>query len=1307
MANQFGTIKESVESLRALTADAKWLIVGNVTGVVRVGGALISTCSNVTITNSSFENNSADIGGDIYAESSKLSIFNSNFKENGPEPVVEASAFGGAIFSHQSTIFVMECQFHNKHATAGASLVTSLSNVTLDRSTFDSNSATDHAGGLFAYRGTVFIVESTFHNNTALGGGGVTIHRGEINVSMSNFTFNRVDQHGGALDIILSSVTISACHFEGNIAGSFAGAVLLYQSTSKIIGGKAEQDCDVYSNDSYQGTVSTNCPLESSLGFETRFISNSAPTGAALYVIKCIIQSCGSIFITRNFATLRSSVYLLNSDWHFSGSIELTQNLGSFFAHQSNITFSGCASFTNCSPPENTTANFREGGGLTLHQTALTFHGRVKFLYNHAETGGAIAAMESDIYLNDEVYVFNNSASVSGGGLYLSQSKLISLLESNVNISSNYATENGGGVHAISSLINCIVSGSQYTALNGKLTEKYSGTILYITENSAQKGGAIYLEANSKVSVLKDYIFATIKHSAVNFIGNSAWYGGAIYVDDTTNSSTCSSNPFDVMSPKSECFISVVSIHAYATTNINFRLTNILFNSNTATLSGPTLFGGLLDRCIVNPFNEIDQTVDRNTNQLLTYEGDALQYFMDISSEKKTQSISSYPVQVCPCIDNQQQCGYKINRYAEVKKGYLFSISLIAVDQVDRPVNATIEGRLYSARSILLYGQVTNVPDRCTNVSFRIISAHASEELTLFASDGPCKDAGLSPLKVSVTFLPCACPIGFRLSDELNGDSCLCVCDSQIRPYVIECNSTTQSFRRAENVWISYFSSNNSSGYLVYKYCPFDYCTPPNTSEPIDLNKHEGSDAQCALNRTGLLCGACKPGLSLSLGSSRCLKCPKYWPVLFVFITVISILGGFGLVILLLWLNITVAAGTLNGLLFYANIVAANRVVLLPYPEPNLITIFISWLNLELGIDFCYIKGMDIYTRTWLQLAFPTYIIFLVVLLIIISRYSSRFSNLIAKRNPVATLATLILISYGKLFHVVLLAQPFSYAVLTYPENTMKVLWLPDGTLQYLKGKHIILFCVALIILAFCITYSFLLLCWQCLHQIPNWKIVKCINSPTLNIFMEAYHVPYTAKHRYWTGLLLFARAIIYIIATVNVSGDPQIQLVSIIVVLSCVILLKMFIATKIFKNWLIDSLESFFYFNIIILASFTAYNLSTGNNQDGVAYTSVILSMVVTLFILLYHVYMYTPLFRRLSNSKFVMNIENRLTVKSEPQSSENRRPSIMNSIRRYDDTIDILMSDADRYNSNSSGSTANDSEQQQQTTESVVEID
>ena len=127
-------------------------------------------------------------------------------------------------------------------------------------------------------------------------------------------------------------------------------------------------------------------------------------------------------------------------------------------------------------------------------------------------------------------------------------------------------------------------------------------------------------------------------------------------------------------------------------------------------------------------------------------------------------------------------------------------------------------------------------------------------------------------------------------------------------------------------------------------------------------------------------------------------------------------LAGVVLVMAILWLNLTVAAGTLNGLFLYANIVFAKN-VLLPFQKPNIQTVFISWMNLDFGLDVCFISGLDTYTKTWLQLAFPTYLILLVLVVIFVSKISTRFAKLIGRRNPIATLATLILLSNAKLLH--------------------------------------------------------------------------------------------------------------------------------------------------------------------------------------------------------------------------------------------------------------------------------------------------
>ena len=99
--------------------------------------------------------------------------------------------------------------------------------------------------------------------------------------------------------------------------------------------------------------------------------------------------------------------------------------------------------------------------------------------------------------------------------------------------------------------------------------------------------------------------------------------------------------------------------------------------------------------------------------------------------------------------------------------------------------------------------------------------------------------------------------------------------------------------------------------------------------------------------------------------------------------------------------------GTLSGVIFYVNVINTNVNTFFPFKATNYITVFISWLNLELGIDTCLFIGMDTYWKTLLQLAFPMYVIFLVVMVILISECSTKFARLIGRKNPVATLDTL------------------------------------------------------------------------------------------------------------------------------------------------------------------------------------------------------------------------------------------------------------------------------------------------------------
>ena len=104
-----------------------------------------------------------------------------------------------------------------------------------------------------------------------------------------------------------------------------------------------------------------------------------------------------------------------------------------------------------------------------------------------------------------------------------------------------------------------------------------------------------------------------------------------------------------------------------------------------------------------------------------------------------------------------------------------------------------------------------------------------------------------------------------------------------------------------------------------------------------------------------------------------------------------------------------------------------------------------------------------------------------------------------------------------------------SFATLNYPDGSRKWVWLPDATVEYLSGKHIALFIAAIFILIASIGYTCLLFFWQWLLHHQNKTIFKWVRSQRLYHFIEPYHAPYVFKHRYWTGLLLFARVTLYL----------------------------------------------------------------------------------------------------------------------------------------------------------------------------------
>ena len=80
-------------------------------------------------------------------------------------------------------------------------------------------------------------------------------------------------------------------------------------------------------------------------------------------------------------------------------------------------------------------------------------------------------------------------------------------------------------------------------------------------------------------------------------------------------------------------------------------------------------------------------------------------------------------------------------------------------------------------------------------------------------------------------------------------------------------------------------------------------------------------------------------------------------------------------------LNLTVTEGSINGLIFYANVIGMDHSVL-STGEASYLYTFLAWINLDLGFNLCIYDGLDVYADTWLQFAFPVYL-WLIILVII------------------------------------------------------------------------------------------------------------------------------------------------------------------------------------------------------------------------------------------------------------------------------------------------------------------------------------
>ena len=657
--------------------------------------------------------------------------------------------------------------------------------------------------------------------------------------------------------------------------------------------------------------------------------------------------------------------------------------------------------------------------------------------------------------------------------------------------------------------------------------------------------------------------------------------GGVIYYRDNPTISQCSFGGGTIPN----CFLQFQH-YSYGDPAIIFS------RNDSAGNEGNFMFDGLLDRC--------DCSYD-------------LVYVLSIypGSRPTTREISSKPYTLSLCTFPLKSSGVML---VEVYRGQKFTVPILAKMQFG--ATATIVTAITSSTARLDTYQTSQLlPDYCSTLKYTIYSTKSQEQVVLYP-DGPCRDTGAASVVVDVTLLPC--PDGFTQFGEI------CTCEDRLHYYHINCTIADTPYLTKTaglDFWmgVSYVNTTSTfKGLVLCKSCPAEYCKKGAVNVTID-----NPDMQCDLNRTGLLCGGCAANHSLMLGSSKCQVCHNtYLGLLLPFAA-----AGVALVVFLTSLRLTVATGTLNSVILYANVLQVKRSLFFPQNSRNLITIFLAWMNLDLGFQTCFYDGLDAYALTWLQFAFPLYVWLIIGLMIFISRHSITVSKLIGS-NPVAVLATLLLMSYTKILKIII--EVHSYENLEYPDNKTESVWLKDANVPYLESKHLFLTVLTSLVLVFLfLPYTLLLLLGHKLYCFTGKKHWRWLNR--LKPLLDSYYAPYKNHTRYWTGFLLLVRCALYIVFSVSSVSVSRLTITLTFTVIGFIV--GYVSAWRIYKSNLVNLIESCAYLNLVVL-SVTAL---IGLNTAALVYSLVGLVFVVMIALIAYQFHLLyiakTDLWLRLKN--------------------------------------------------------------------------
>ena len=604
--------------------------------------------------------------------------------------------------------------------------------------------------------------------------------------------------------------------------------------------------------------------------------------------------------------------------------------------------------------------------------------------------------------------------------------------------------------------VNCYING---TKEKPSTFSNNFGTVIDATDANIYLSGYILFEGNKGTSgaAIKIHYGSRLHFMnglTANFTNNQAVLGGAIYAD--------------VNNKQEECAFYFTSDYV-----------KIFFDNNVATEAGNDIYAFPIYNCQFD-----DSSNSYTPDQALSFYKHIFHLFNHPGNG--VLSISTKPTKLL--LNNAMTSNGDIYTYP----GQMVSLNLSALDELNRFVYTNVkidiipEKRDFFSHLWLSYEDKVQIiqESKYKNYTHIRFTVHTTTVISNQLFQGMLiLSLPEYPEAVYLEVFIHPCPLGFILDNITTGD---CVCSPVLYAFAkdnsipMTCSVQTQTFTRSTSTvsWAGLIEIEDGINIFgISRSCPLGHCIAnpafdhfQSTGETELFVAYQIDDKVyetplCINDREGALCGKCKDGFSVVFGSQKCIRCSNKW----IWTALAQVALGSIAVYFLFVLRLTLTTGTLNGIIFYAQ--AANGglfdilslhsdVDIISTAAEKLVYVFLSILNLNLGLHVCFYDGMTELWKVGLSLVFPIYLLTIVVILIILSRYSTWLSNKIS-RSSVQVLVTIVHLSFSRLLLTIIYVFTSS---IVYTSDKHYRVWYWDGTVEYMGQSHRILVTISLIL---------------------------------------------------------------------------------------------------------------------------------------------------------------------------------------------------------------------------------------------------